>query len=73
MKTIRKTKERVDPPPPKLVKKLLKALVKIFGNSVCALKASRFSSVRTVPIGPNTVLVTAGPLIPKNQKKVDKN
>ena len=37
------------------------------------MKASKFSVVKAKPIGAKTVLVTAGPLIPKNQKKVDRN
>ena len=71
--TMRKTKAKVEPPPPKLVKKLLKPLVKMLGNGKPFLKASKFSVVRARPIGVKTVLVTAGPLIPKNQKKVDRN
>ena len=72
-KTIKNTKDNVLPPPPKLPKKSPNGPVKIFGNGNPDLKASKFSVVRAKWIGLNTVFVTAGPLIPKNQNNVDRN
>ena len=72
-KTIRNTSDKVLPPPPKLPKKSPNGLVKIFGNGSPALNASKFSVVKAKWIGLNTVFVTAGPVIPKNQNNVDRN
>ncbi len=44
----------------------------MFGNGCPALNASKFSFVKIKWIGLKTVFVTAGPLIPKNQKSVDR-
>ena len=71
--TIKNTRDNVLPPPPKLPKKSPKGPVKMFGNGCPALNASKFSFVKIKWIGLKTVFVTAGPLIPKNQKSVDRN
>lgn len=70
--TIKITNDRVDPPPPKLQKKLLNGFVKIYGNALPASNAINCFAVNTLPMK-NTELHTAGPLIPKNQKKVHMN
>ena len=47
---IKITRPNVEPPPPKLVKKLLNGLVKIYGNSFPASNANNCCAVNTFPM-----------------------